>query len=922
MAGLNICLMGTIEVSRDGAAVELPGRRVRALLAMLALSADQFVSTERLAEGLWDDVPPQRVRGSLQTYVGRLRRAIGADRVVTRPSGYALRVDREEVDLLQFYDRVEAAARCVDPLEERDALAAALAAWRAEPFGEAPSIWLARYESPLWVERHLQAVERRVDLDLLAGDHARCATELQELAERNPLRESIWLRWLLALQGCGRTAEGLTHYETLRNRLVEELGTVPQAALQALHRELLETPAPPEPSSPAVVVPSMLPPAVSGFTGRTAQLAELETLTTSTPSPSVVAVHGPAGTGKTSLALHWAHGNRRAFPDGQLFVDLAGFGPDAPLGAAEALGVLLGGLGVRRRQLPSGETERAALWRSLLAERRALVVLDNARDSAQVRPLLPGGPSLVLVTSRSQLRSLAARDGAGRVVVEPMPADESTDLLAHRLRVTAPNDPALTRLAELCDHLPLALALAAEQIGRGKTRSLAEQIERLHDRRHRLRSFTAWDDDPSTSLRAVLDWSYRTLDEEAARVLRLSGLGPESRISTETVGALARIDPALAERALDRLADCHLLSARRDGWWEMHDLVRDYAEDLTLQEDSEEDREAAVRRLRSWYTHTARNAAAMVGAVHQLIELDDPEPGVRPNRFIDSRHAFLWFLAHRRGLTTMITRAAEAGDHEFVYTTVPLLSALLGTGGGLREELHLHTVAEASARAAGDDLAEAICATHLGMTYGRSQQFDPAQEWFTRARDLFARAGHRAGELHVMMTLGIVVMHLGDLDRSIGLLEDALTGARRHGLDGREAAVSNNLALAYARRGRYDEAVPVAERAVAAHRRLGNHLNHAMALDSLGVVHLLRGAYAEARAVLLEGLELHRDVGENVSHAATLKDLGRAEDGLGEHDLARRLWTDALEMMDRVDGADSADISRAELRSLLGEGNT
>ena len=433
MSGLHICLMGTIEVTRDGAAVEIPGRRVRALLALLALSADQVVSIERLAEGLWDHDPPQRVRGSLQTYVGRLRRAIGADRVLTRPSGYVLRVDRRDVDLLDFYDRVEAAAQCVDPLEERRRLAAALATWRGEPFGEPPSLWLGRYESPLWVERHLQAVERRVDLDLIAGDHARCAAELQELAARNPLRESMWLRWLRALHACGRTAEALTQYETLRTRLVEELGTAPPAELQALHLELLETAETPERPAPASVVPTRLPPAVSGFTGRTAQLAELEALASATPRPSVVALHGPAGTGKTTLALHWAQRIRLGFPDGQLFVDLGGFGPDAPLGTAEALGMLLGGLGVRRGGLPIGEDERTALWRNLLADRQMLVVLDNARESDQVRPLLPGGPSLVVVTSRSQLRSLATREGAGRVVVDPMPARESVDLLAHRL---------------------------------------------------------------------------------------------------------------------------------------------------------------------------------------------------------------------------------------------------------------------------------------------------------------------------------------------------------------------------------------------------------------------------------------------------------------------------------------------------------
>jgi DNA-binding SARP family transcriptional activator/tetratricopeptide (TPR) repeat protein len=920
MSGLQICLMGTIEVIRDRAPVPLPGRRVRALVALLALSADQLVSTERLAEGLWDDDLPARVRGSLQTYVARLRRAVGADRVLTRPSGYCLRVDRHDVDLLDFYDRVETAARYTDPLEERRQLAVALATWRGEPFGEPPSEWLARYESPLWIERHLQAVERRVDLDLLAGDHARCAAELQELAARHPLRESMWLRWLHALHGSGRTAEALTRYEALRTRLAEELGTDPSVELQAAHRELLAGPDRADPPPPSLVVPTLLPPDVSGFTGRTAQLAELDALTSATPSPSVVGLHGPAGTGKTILGVHWAHRHRHEFPDGQLFVDLGGFGPDAPLGAAEALGMLLGGLDVRRGRLPTDEDERATLWRTMLADKKMLVVLDNARDSAQVRPLLPGGPSLVMVTSRSQLRSLATREGARRVVVDSMPVRESVALLSHRLGATNGAETDLARLAQLCDHLPLALAVAAEQAGRSSARSLPEQIELLQDRRHRLRTLTAWEGDPSTSLRAVLDWSYRTLDEQAARILRLSGLGPEARISVEAAGALAGVDPALAERALDQLADCHLVRDHRPGWWELHDLVRDYAEDLVLREDSEVDRDAAVRRLRSWYTHTASNAAAMVGAPHPVIKLDQPEPGVRPQRFPDSGQGFAWFLAHRRGLTTMVTRASESGDHAFVYTIAPLLATLLSMGGGHREEIHLHALAEASARVAGDELAEAVCATHLGMSYGRSQQFDRARGWFLRARDLYSRTGHPAGELHVMMTLGIVLMYVGDLDDSIAMLEDTVAGARRRGLETREAAASNNLALAYARGGRHAEALDAAEHAADAHQRLGNVLNQALALDTLGVVHLHRAAYGEARTALLQSLDLHRRVGANVSHATTLKDLGRAEDGLGEHDRARQHWKDALEMMDRVDGVDTVNVSRAELRSLLDPG--
>ena len=321
MAGLHICLMGTIEVSRDGAAVELPGRRVRALLGHAGAVRRPVRQHRAPGRGtVGRRAAAAGCAAACRPTSAACARRSGPTAWSPRPSGYALRVDREEVDLLQFYDRVEAAARCVDPLEEREALAAALAAWRAEPFGEAPSMWLARYESPLWVERHLQAVERRVDLDLLAGDHARCVTELQESRGAEPAPRVD----LAALATC--SAGMRTHgrgAHALRD-VAQPTGRGPAAPFRRpASRRCIASCSRPQPgrSRPLRRWWSLrcCRPRSAASPGAQHSLAELYTLTMSTPSPSVVAVHGPAGTGKTSLALHWAHGNRRAIPRRPVF---------------------------------------------------------------------------------------------------------------------------------------------------------------------------------------------------------------------------------------------------------------------------------------------------------------------------------------------------------------------------------------------------------------------------------------------------------------------------------------------------------------------------------------------------------------------------------------------------------------------------
>lgn len=610
MVDPEIRLFGGVEVRRAGRLVPLAGRRVRTLIALLALDAGRTVSIDRLARGIWDDEPPERVRGSLQTYVSRLRSTLGDDVVTTEPTGYALRISRQRVDALRFRDGTAKARRCTTPEEERLCLDEALAAWEGEPFDEELSAWIDRFERPRLVEEYLQALERRLDLDLEGSEYAQCILRLGSLVEQHPLRETLWVRLLRALEGAGRAAEALERYETIRTLLATELGTDPGPDLQQLHYRLLSATESPKPAPARAgeiadgersrTLPRQLPTVVQGFRGREAELETLTELATRDEDVRVVALHGTCGAGKTALATHWAQSAADNFPDGQFFVDLRGFGPGEPTPPGPALDLLLRDLGVPGSAIPEDLDGRSALLRSLLARRRCLILLDNARDAAQVRPLLPGGSNVVVVTSRSQLRSLAAREGARRIHLPEMSSAEATAMLRARLvgRVEDADAEDLTELAALCGHLPVALSIAAERAGRSIGTSLAGIAEDLGDEVSRLDQLATGDDE-LTDVRAVFGWTYRFLDADSARLFRLLALCPDRLVSASAAVALAGVERAEGLRILDRLADLHLLQAYPGEWFAIHDLVRAYARER-VEQDPLSERVAATARLRAW----------------------------------------------------------------------------------------------------------------------------------------------------------------------------------------------------------------------------------------------------------------------------------------------------------------------------------
>jgi DNA-binding SARP family transcriptional activator len=590
---IQVSLLGPLVVRRGGRELEVGGR-LRASLAVLALEAGRPVSVERVARGVWSDELPVHVRKSVQTQIMRLRRLLGNDRIRTEPGGYLLDIRPDDVDVVRFGRLVSAVAAETEVEEQRLLLAEALTIWRGTPFEGVGSRWLDEVEAERMVELYLGAQERWVDLELAVGRYGAVVADLRELTARFPLREALWSRLLLALRRSGRCAEALGCYESVRLMLADELGVDPGPELRRQYGELLQS-APiadgqavqdegtqtDSQSSPdqanrstsadehRVVVPQQLPAAPGLFVGRPKELQALS------DQEAIVVLHGLGGIGKTALALNWAHQHRHEFPDGQLFIDLQGYGPGDLITTGAALRSLLLSLGLPEAQIPNDIEARSSMLRSMLANRRCLVVLDNALDADHVRPLIPGSGSLAVVTSRSELRGLAVREGARRIAIGQLTAEESTELLRAKLPAERAGDDVLNELADLCGHVPLALSIAAE-----RAQDTVELVmDELRDLPRRLEALAVGDE--SGDLRAVFDRSYRTLAPEVARAFRLLGLYLYDGFDSSAAAGLLGTSARAASSVLDDLADQHLLCRAGARRFEFHQLVRAYAVELT-----------------------------------------------------------------------------------------------------------------------------------------------------------------------------------------------------------------------------------------------------------------------------------------------------------------------------------------------------
>jgi DNA-binding SARP family transcriptional activator len=635
-------ILGPLLVHDGETSIDLPKGRQRVLLATLMVHAGKPVPADVLAEMVWEGTPPSGATVTLRSHMMRLRRVLGLQagaRLMTRYPGYLLRADDDEVDLLRFCRLCHeggGAARSGAWEQAHERLEEALGLWRGTPLSDVPAEILKKDELPRLEELRLQALEWRIDAGLHLGRHAEMITELPSLTAEHPLRERFHGQLMLALYRCGRQAEALAAYQHARQILTGELGTEPGAALRELHQQILaadpalaapEHPAPATISDgPATAVPRELPTRVRHFTGRTDELAALTgLLDQGGEAPAAVlitAIGGTAGVGKTALAVHWAHQVAARFPDGQLYVNLRGYDPNPPVRATDALAGFLRSLGVAGQDIPPEEDQRAARYRSILSRRQMLVLLDNAGSVEQVRPLLPGTPGCaVIVTSRDALAGLAAREGAIRLGLGPLPLADAIGLLRTLTRERTHAEPdAVAELAVQCCRLPLALRVAAELAATRPHVPLAELVGELADQQQRLDLLDAGGD-PQTAVRTVFSWSYQHLDADVARTFRLLGLHPGPDFEPYAAAALSGTTVNLARRMVDVMARAQLIQPMSPGRYGMHDLLRAYARELAAAHDGQGGQQAALARLFDYYLHTASIA---------MDSLYSGEPHVRP----------------------------------------------------------------------------------------------------------------------------------------------------------------------------------------------------------------------------------------------------------------------------------------------------
>jgi DNA-binding SARP family transcriptional activator/tetratricopeptide (TPR) repeat protein len=899
-------LFGEVELRADGARVDLGTPRQQTVLAVLLVDAGRPVAVETLIDRVWDDAPPAEARNILYSHLSRIRRLLkqaGTAHIERRHAGYVLELDPGVVDLHRFRQLVER-GRDAEPADTARTLAEALDLWRGPPLASIPGGWAAEVRAH-WQRRRLDAVVRWAGAEVALGRPDAVIAALPELAAEFPLVEPIEAVLMRALHAAGRDAEAVDRYRLLRERLADQLGTDPSTELRELHQAILRGERPPEPPTTApaapATVPAQLPPDLAGFTGRDDELRRLDDL-----RDGAVAVSGTAGVGKTALAVHWAHRVRDRFPGGQLYVNLRGFDPTgSPVSPAEAVRGFLDAFAVAPERLPAGFEAQVGLYRSLLAGRRVLVVLDNARDAEQVRPLLPGAADcLAVVTSRTQLSGLVA--GGAVPLVLDLPDDaEAGALLAGRLgaaRVAA-EPGAVADIVAMCARLPLALAVVAARAAAHPRFDLAVLAGELRTARGGLDEFAGTD--PATDPRAVFSWSYFQLGAGAQRMFRLLGLHDGPDISVAAAASLAGVPVPMARRLLAELATTHLAAERLPGRYACHDLLRAYAAEQACHTDGEADRRAAVRRVLGHYLHSADEADRLLNPHRDAPPAPPPLPeGAEPVRLPDRERALEWFTAEHAVLVAAV-RGATGFDAE-VWRLVWALRRVLAFQGHWQDAIDVLGVALAAARRLDDPAKQSFAHCYLGLALSRFRRHDDARAHLEAAVDLAREVGDRAGEAFARLYHALLLerqdRHRAALPHARAALDLFLAAGHRAG----QAKALNAIGWFHAMLGDHEEALAHCRQALEVQRELGDQVGLAETWDSLGYVHRGLGRHDRAVASYRAAAELYRELDDRYNEATSLTSLGHAQLAAGDAGGAADAWRRAVELLDQLGHPDAA----------------
>jgi DNA-binding SARP family transcriptional activator len=943
-------ILGPVQIVGSDGPLRFARRQHLDLVAFLLLHAERVVTTGQIIDAMWGQSPPRTAGAQTKNMLSALRGVLHPEggplaTLDRQPAGYQLHLVSGPLDLALFTERVAGARAAGSPAGTVRLLRSALSVWQgAIPLAGVRAAFADAARAHLREQRDT-ALEELYDAELACGNHAKIVAALTNAVAASPGRERLVGQLMVALYRGGRVTDALDTFQRARRTLADDFGIEPSPELRDLELRILRadpalappvqggtvapdpwpaiperptgaaapasrqppspSPSPPSPPQPqpvrvtrlGVPVPAQLPLDVRGFAGRDAELASLEALASEAadrPAALVVALMGMAGVGKTTLAVHLAHRVVDRFPDGQLYVDLRGFHPGAEaMSPAEPIRGFLDAFGVRPDQIPASLDAQSALYRSLTAGRRLLVVLDNALDAEQVRPLLPGTPGcLVLVTSRNLLTTLVAAEGAVPLTLEPLSQAEAQELLRQRLgaeRVAA-EPRAAEAIAAQCARLPLALALVSARAAINSRFPLSTLSARLSAAREGGDALTAGEE--GDDVRAAFSWSYHRLASDAATLFRLLGLYP---------------GPWVAAPPPPRVG--------RPGRFTLHDLLRAYARDLADTVDSPADRHAAVARLLDHYLRTAYQAALLIYPHRYQLDLAAPVPGAYPVELPDAKAASDWFAAEHSGLVAAVRLAADANLGSHAWQLASAMSTYLDRRGHWHDWTVIQRVALTAAEHASDRLGQAQAHGSLGLAYNRLRQYSEAHRHLRRAYRLYGDLADPVGQAYTHLRISVVADGRGEqreaLHHAIRALDQFRAAGHRAGL----AQALNTVGWFHAQLGQYAEAIHHCNQAVILHRELDDRHGVAHTLDSLGFAHHSLGDHRQAVAHLEEALAMLRELGDHYYESITLTHLGESHLALGDAHAARDAFRRARAILDEL-GHPDADAVGGRLSAL------
>ncbi|AGS71550.1 AfsR/SARP family transcriptional regulator [Streptomyces collinus] len=937
-------VLGPVTVTSQGRSLPVGGARQRTVLALLLLNSARIVPVDTLVDAVWNDRPPATARTQIAIVIAALRKTFksqGAaeDIILTAHPGYVLRPDGHSVDVLEFTRLVKTAETAVQQARLPEAAAAytqALALWRGPAFAGISSA-LVEDEAARLEGHRLNAYDDATAVQLELGNHHDLVPELVSVVREHPLRERTRHHLMLAQYRSGRRAEAMATFREARTQFIEELGMEPGPDLQGLHDAILRddpslAPAPAVPATDAsradtLVVPSELPPDVPGFTGRAPEFALLDTLVASRDrqhGPAIGLITGIAGVGKTGLAVRWSHRAAQHFPDGRLFADLRGYDEHhEPTPAWEAMSRFLRSLGVSSDQIPTQTEDLVALYRSVLAERRVLLVLDNVRSFAQIHPLLPGsGGCAVLVTSREQLEELVTWPQDARVHLGVLPGADAVELLGRIVgeeRVDSARADT-RRLADLCDRLPLALRIAAARLASKPHWTVRHLVTRLGDERRRLDELSQG----AAQVRASFELSYRYLPDDAARLYRRLGLLDAPDFAAWVGGALLDVDVLDAERLMEDLVDAQFLEvvgvdATGRLRYRLQNLMRLYARERAQAEEPEPDQRAARERaLRTWLSLAEEAHRREYGGHFSVVH------SPAPRRPLDRIHTdellsspLEWLEAERLSLVAAVGQAAGLGLDDLAWDLTVSAAVLFETRHYLEDWRECAEVALESARTSGNLRGQAAMLHQLGGIAQAYQRLPEAHARYSEAMELFERAGEPHGLALNLRNLSILERFSGDLDLAMTRLERAGEIFRTVGDVSSEAHALDNMAQIELERGNTELAMKLGVEAVQVMESIdrGSKRGVAQTIHRLGRVHLARSDFPKAEEAFLQVIDLVQAKSDLVGLAYALLGLGEARLGAGDVDAAEATLSEALDVVERID----SPLVDGQINLVLGE---